>query len=367
MLTNATKKITVVLGSGRSGTSVVAKALQSLGCYLGDDLTPGTLMNPKGFFEDNAIVFEINEKVIESLGCRWHSIPAFECDSSNAVIIELQNKAEMLLEKKFNQASWCGFKDPRTSRLLPFWEVIFQKMALQDSYIFALRNPLSSVASFEKYDELSRAKGFFLWLAHVIPAISYILDKNALVVSYEEILAAPQKQLARIHQGIECAIPMESSAIAEFCEDFLDPALFRNQFTYEELINDHQVPPILIRVYDLLTQVALDKLSLHSTEFKNDWHKICESYHNFMKDFYFADMTSDEVLKNKLLEKNLIISEKDHKIAEQTQEIAEQSQRIDEQTLRIAEQAQFIHELLSSRSWRWTKPIRKLSTTLSRV
>lgn len=53
----------VVLGSGRSGTSLLAGILLDAGYHLGDDLLPPRAANPGGFFEDRA-VNRINERLL---------------------------------------------------------------------------------------------------------------------------------------------------------------------------------------------------------------------------------------------------------------------------------------------------------------
>ncbi len=53
----------IVLGCGRSGTSMVAGALHGAGFFAGEDLMPPTPGNPKGYFESFAIE-AINETLL---------------------------------------------------------------------------------------------------------------------------------------------------------------------------------------------------------------------------------------------------------------------------------------------------------------
>ena len=46
----------LILGSGRSGTSMIAGILHKAGYFMGDNLYPPRSANPKGFFEN----WEIN-------------------------------------------------------------------------------------------------------------------------------------------------------------------------------------------------------------------------------------------------------------------------------------------------------------------
>jgi len=56
----------IILGSGRSGTSMVAGTLAKAGYFMGDHLYPGRESNPKGFFEDPEIN-GINEALLAQI------------------------------------------------------------------------------------------------------------------------------------------------------------------------------------------------------------------------------------------------------------------------------------------------------------
>ena len=45
----------IILGSGRSGTSMIAGALTKAGYYIGDNPYPPRKTNPKGFFETREV------------------------------------------------------------------------------------------------------------------------------------------------------------------------------------------------------------------------------------------------------------------------------------------------------------------------
>jgi hypothetical protein len=342
-------QLTVVLGSGRSGTSVITKALQSLGCYLGDNLIPPNSTNPKGFFEDNAIVYEVSEKIISRLGTQWNSVMPFDF-SKDVDLSDIEEIAEKILLQKFEQSSWCGFKDPRTSRLLHFWQPLFQKMSVNDNYIFALRNPLSSVASFIRYEDVSSYKGFLIWLALVIPAIDNILDRKVLFVSYEEMLSSPEQQLQRLHKQLDCSIPLNEDAIIEYSKNFIDMDLLRNKFSYEDFKAAPELPKLCLKIYDLLNAVALDQLEFHSNTFKTEWHEIYNTYFESIENFssLYRLMDSDPV--KEISRQQPLLSEKDSLLSEKDR--------------LLSEKEKIIEGILSSYSWRLTKPLRYLSSFL---
>src|SRR5271155_6002863 len=63
----------LVLGMHRSGTSAVARGLQMLGVYLGNDFLCAKPDNPRGYWEDRNI-YDINERLLAVLGLKWEDI-----------------------------------------------------------------------------------------------------------------------------------------------------------------------------------------------------------------------------------------------------------------------------------------------------
>ena len=68
------KRVAVVLGMHRSGTSAVARALKAVGVSLGDTLIPPSIgVNDRGFWED-AEINALNIELLEALGHDWHTL-----------------------------------------------------------------------------------------------------------------------------------------------------------------------------------------------------------------------------------------------------------------------------------------------------
>ncbi len=57
----------------RSGTSALARGLQMLGVYLGNDFLSPQPDNPTGYWEDRNI-FEINERLLAVFGLKWEDV-----------------------------------------------------------------------------------------------------------------------------------------------------------------------------------------------------------------------------------------------------------------------------------------------------
>ena len=124
-------KLIVVLGMHRSGTSILARSLQTLGVELGDYLIPGSKdINIKGYWED-VDINTLNNEMLAAINSSWHQLTSI----SHLDIDTLRNNGydnratELLLKKVGNVSAW-GFKDPRVAKLLPFWEEVLYTLSI---------------------------------------------------------------------------------------------------------------------------------------------------------------------------------------------------------------------------------------------
>lgn len=128
----------VVVGSGRSGTSLVAGLIATAGHHMGGHLVRANEANPKGFFEDYRTLL-VNEKLLapytatlpkprfsraqiypEPLGelQRWLAVLWPE------VTVEPQPDLDAKMRATLTASPWCR-KDPRFCYTLPAWEPLF--------------------------------------------------------------------------------------------------------------------------------------------------------------------------------------------------------------------------------------------------
>ncbi len=115
----------LIIGSHRSGTSMVARQLSAAGLFIGTDLD--TNLEPEGFIELNAFL-------LRSAGGSWDHPAAIRDLLSNA---ELRTAMGELLRRHLERAGCAaltgspsagrpwGWKDPRTTITLPLWLELF--------------------------------------------------------------------------------------------------------------------------------------------------------------------------------------------------------------------------------------------------
>jgi len=250
----AQRRIVVVAGMHRAGTSVVARGLQALGVDLGDRLMAADQqMNARGFFEDVDIV-KLDDALLEALGANWKNLALLDgVDWRSAEFTAARTEARRLLEARLAQAGQFGFKDPRVPRVLPFWQSLFAELGAADAYVIAVRHPLSVIASLTARDGLDIRRSGWLWLTHLVCALHYTAGRPRVVVDYDNLLAAPERELARMAKGLRLpAAALTGADVTTYAREFLSGELRHAEHTAADL--DAADAPSLVRDTHALAQ-----------------------------------------------------------------------------------------------------------------
>ncbi|MBL8800767.1 MAG: hypothetical protein JNN27_02125 [Planctomycetes bacterium] len=133
----------LILGSGRSGTSMLAGAFAHAGWHVGADPYPGRSSNPKGFFESKEIN-GVNEYLL-ALGAPELPLGAWQrwlAELPADWVCPTDSRAVERIAALTQRAPYC-FKDPRFSYTLPAWAP-FTQDALR---LCVFRHPLAVARS----------------------------------------------------------------------------------------------------------------------------------------------------------------------------------------------------------------------------
>ena len=189
MIDNIKRQLVVVLGMHRSGTSAITRGLTALGVELGQTLIPAMPDNPSGFWEDRDIT-NLNIELLRHLGHDYHSslVPILESDLASERMSAFRLRAVELLRQKTAANAIFGIKDPRTARLLPFWQAIYDHLGFIVGYVIAVRNPLSVARSLNVRNEFESEKSHYLWLEHMVPAVLETSSARRVFVNYDNLM-----------------------------------------------------------------------------------------------------------------------------------------------------------------------------------
>lgn len=193
MPSSSARPVVVVLGSGRSGTSLLMQVLGALGMGLSDKMIEARRDNPEGFFEDARIV-KIQADLLRGLGAwPYHPLPGdwLACPETAYAEAALRH---VLREHLARPGTW-GFKDPRTASFLPLWQRLFAEEGIAPKYILALREPGKIIRSFMQAYETPAETAELVWLRRTCDALWHT-QGACHIVHYEDWFSRPAEVAA---------------------------------------------------------------------------------------------------------------------------------------------------------------------------
>lgn len=215
-------KSCLIIGAGRSGTSMLAGILHQAGYFLGENLYKSKPSNPKGFFEWMEIT-RINEEILAGYDQkpakfqRWLSSipPTVNVGYKNTSITER-------IREVIRKTPFC-YKDPRFSYTLPVWRTFLPSEVV---FLCIFREPNITIGSilhecrtreYLKNFEIDQYIGYAVW---------YNMYSHILLKHREHLKKFFFVHYKQIYDGT--ALP----AISEFLEvdlrrDFVEKTLNR--------------------------------------------------------------------------------------------------------------------------------------------
>lgn len=349
-----TRPIVVVAGMHRSGTSLCARILSSVGVDIADDVGPGP-GNEEGHWERWELV-ELHNRILTAVNRRngdigeynplhdlapppmWWGLPSVRAARS---------EIEAYLDKRMRIGEVFGFKDPRVSRLMPMWNQILERKGLSPRFVLCLRNPSEVADSLWKRDRIPHLVGLYRWLLYNCEFLAHAGVEYHLV-HYEDWFEAPDDTIRRLAAFVGGVIPD-------------DPALLHEMLRVISGQQRHNVSPPLSdsnlvgRVYQLLKRrppdtQALQAISREFTAFsqtvpfepalvslQNDVHASASKV---------ADLQSQS--EKRALATSQSLAEREQLVGDLQRSVAEREKSIEDLHRSVAEREQSIAEMQRS-------------------
>ena len=291
--------IVVVAGMHRAGTSAVARGLSALGLDLGPRLMSADVrMNARGFFEDMDIVAQ-DDALLDAQGADWKSVALLDgVDWRSPRHEQASKSARELVASRIAPTGSFGCKDPRMARLLPFWQNVFADLSIADAYVIAVRHPRAVVASLTARDALDPRRSAWLWLTHLACSLAYTQGRPRVVVDYDRLLEAPERELARIARALDLApLPVDGSAMRAFRDEFLSLELRHAHFASDD-VGVPEASPLVAQAHALAKRLAADEIAPSSAEANAAIAKLFDEVREFAPLLAYAgavERAADEV------------------------------------------------------------------------
>jgi len=255
------RRVLVVLGMHRSGTSVITRGLKVLGIELGDRLFPANVNdNPKGYWEHSDIL-ALNIEMLDTINHDTHFLSPIKPEEFEILRQHsFHQRALALLQQNTGRNVIFGFKDPRLGKLLPFWKEVFTLSRYDASYIIAVRNPLSVSKSLAKRTGFDLGKVYLLWLDHILCSLWGTENCDRIVVDYDKVMNGPEKELKRIATAFHLEIDFPE--LEFYLNEFLDRQLRHTYCNLFDLQQDkaafHLIPEVYATLMELSSETVID-------------------------------------------------------------------------------------------------------------
>lgn len=195
-----------ITGMHRSGTSMVASLLHACGMFLGreDELNRAAPDNPEGYFENRDFV-RLNEEIMARFDGSWNDPPCLPTGwEFTAEVSPFLERAENLIRQ--SRRRYWGWKDPRNSLTLPFWQRLIPDLKI----VVCIRNPLEVARSLFVRGDSTHPTQFQLWLAYYRQLLSATRPERRLVTHYRSYFQNPRAELARILDWLDLKVSDEA-------------------------------------------------------------------------------------------------------------------------------------------------------------
>ncbi|RRK10461.1 hypothetical protein D1831_07295 [Lactiplantibacillus garii] len=271
------KQAVLVLGSGRSGTSVMTKCINLMGVSLGTDnlLAPSKRINPKGYFENKDVI-----KIHKSLGSKIRYRPAAPGYYDRPAIKNDRAALTSYLQNFFADQATLVIKDPRMNDYVQLWQHVLADINVQPAEVILLRNPLDVVNSNSRAWHRDTTLAMRQWQVRTLLSLKDTQPQSRILVTYEDLFEQTMPTLKRIATKFDLPWPEDEGLLQAQLEDFIDPNLQHSDS--RESLADFEarpdVPKDVKALYLLGRQAAADPDFFGSTEFQQRIDDLMQDY-----------------------------------------------------------------------------------------
>jgi hypothetical protein len=229
------KHLVLVVGVGRSGTSLLSGILGQLGFHIPQPEVQADETNPRGFGEPRWAVDFHSRLLAERRVTLNDSRPAAWEQMAEAA---RQARPELLawLRGELEQADELVVKDPRTVWFLDAWRSCADELGARASFVTMLRHPAEIVASARRSygPGLTEAGRTAAWINITLQTEHTTRDAPRVFLRYDDLLADWVPEIRRLGAALEVPRLAGVDRVPEV-DAFVDPALHRNRTTWADL------------------------------------------------------------------------------------------------------------------------------------
>jgi hypothetical protein len=216
------KTAIVISGMHRSGTSSFAGVVAKLGATMpSGPLLAAKPDNPNGFFESEKINV-LNDRILAVSGTSWSDWRAVNNDwQNNPKYPEFLEAASRVIADEYGSSRFIFLKDPRFSKILPFWILALANSGFKTCHIIPVRHPEEVAASLAKLHTLPRTVAKLTWVRHLLDAELYSRGQPRIFIFWDDLLDDWERSAGEMANRFNITWPSLTDQVRTEIEQFL--------------------------------------------------------------------------------------------------------------------------------------------------
>jgi glycosyltransferase involved in cell wall biosynthesis len=270
------RRVLLVLGMHRSGTSATTRVVNLLGATLGDNLVKPGPDNPDGFWE-HAEAVRINDMLLEGLGRTWYDMREMPKDWLDMPAADdALGQIEALIRKDFQPDALWAVKDPRMCLTAPLWIKALQGLDYEVDCLFVVRDPREVVNSLNVRNGWARGPLFLMWVQYLMEAEAATGHLRRSLITFDELLLDWRSTMRRIAAELELAWPAGLDQVAPEVDAFLSKGRRNHVADPTDAVTDTRddMPELAAELYQACLSISCGEKSWESISARQKTYRI---------------------------------------------------------------------------------------------
>jgi hypothetical protein len=238
------RRIIIVMGPGRSGTSTVAGALAMSGLEVPGESIKGNPSNPTGFYEPRWVVDLHKEFLKATHVADLDTSPlALKRIGDATGSPEVRARLQSWLVERLEAQPRLVVKDPRAVWFHDLWSSTCGELGIVPGYVTMLRHPAEVAGSRDTYyqrasagdDRRKQIVRIAGWINVALTAEQVTTGQPRNFVRYTDLVADWRKILTRIAHTNDFVIDPATDLSPHPVDEFIDPTLHRVKTDWDYL------------------------------------------------------------------------------------------------------------------------------------
>jgi hypothetical protein len=238
---NSDRRIVLVLGPGRSGTSTMAGTLAMSGFDVPRAIA-GKESNPSGFYEPRWVV-NWHRSLLQRADVRTLDADPDAFDRMADVLADREVRTELRdwLAARLSEHPRLVIKDPRLVWFRDLWVDVAGELGQEPGFVFMLRHPSEVSSSRSEYYDAREVTAVGGWINVALMTEQLTQGSPRALVHYPQLTADWRTEATRVRDLLGLTLDPAPDVTPHPVDDFIDPTLRRRQSGWD----DSPVPAFL--------------------------------------------------------------------------------------------------------------------------